>query len=74
MRGHGSRVHVTLDADATFFKPAAATALFTAGGNPTAFTDTGAKTEITISETLSLSVHRDINPKWALLADLTWTH
>ena len=68
-----SHVHLTLDLDATFFKPAAATALFTAGGNPTAFTDTGAETEITIPETLSLSVYHDINPKWALMGDLTWT-
>ena len=42
------------------------------GANP-AFTDTGITTGINLPETLSLSMTHAVNPKWSVLADVTWT-
>lgn len=38
-----------------------------------AFTDTGASVGVDVPETISLSVYHGFNPKWSLLADVTWT-
>ena len=40
---------------------------------PTLFTDTGISAGIDLPETLSLSLHHVVNPKWVVLADVTWT-
>lgn len=40
---------------------------------PTAFTDTGISTGLDVPETLSLSLYHSFNPKWTMLADITWT-
>ena len=37
------------------------------------FIDTGAATGINLPETLSLSLQHAFNPKWTMLADVTWT-
>ena len=42
-------------------------------GASTAFTDTGASVGVDLPETLSISVYHSINPKWAMMADITWT-
>lgn len=42
-------------------------------GASTAFADSGMTTEITLPETLSLSVHQTLSPKWTMLGDVTWT-
>jgi long-chain fatty acid transport protein len=38
-----------------------------------AFADTGAKASVDLPETLSLGVHSQIDERWALMGDLTWT-
>lgn len=38
-----------------------------------AFTDTGASVGVDVPETISLSLYHGFNPKWSLLADVTWT-
>ncbi len=37
------------------------------------FLNTGAKADLTLPETLSISVYRQLNPKWAIMGDVTWT-
>ena len=55
---------------ATFENPAlpAAFAALTAGAQ-----DTGARSTIKTPDSLSVSVHSEVSPKWSLLGDLTWT-
>lgn len=68
-----SKIEYDVDLDADFDVPAGARAFFTAAGAPTAFTDGGAKVKLTIPETFSASVYHEIDPRWAVMADLTWT-
>lgn len=42
-------------------------------GASTAFADSGMTTEVTLPETLSLSVQQMLSPKWTMLGDVTWT-
>lgn len=51
-----------------------ARAFFAAAGAPSAFTDTGAKVKLTIPETVSASIYHTIDSRWAVMADVTWTH
>ena len=55
---------------ATFENPAlpGAFAGLTAGAQ-----DTGARSTIKTPDSLSVSVHSEVSPKWSLLGDLTWT-
>lgn len=46
---------------------------FLVGAGSNAFTDTGASVGIDTPETISLSMYHGFNPKWSLLADVTWT-
>ncbi|MCW8986449.1 MAG: outer membrane protein transport protein, partial [Gammaproteobacteria bacterium] len=46
---------------------------FLTGAGSTAFTDTAASAGINLPETLSLSLQHTFNPKWKMLADVTWT-
>jgi len=53
---------------------------FTRGGNlglilgaSTAFTSTGISAGVDLPETLSLSLYHEIDSKWSILADATWT-
>lgn len=64
-----SRIKHTIEGDADFTVPAGATIL-TAGG---AFRDTDAAADVTFPEMVSLSGYTEINPRWALLADVSWT-
>ena len=64
-----SRVHHDVEVDADFDVPAAASPLQAAG----LFNNTGGRTEITLPESVSLSAYYDVTPRWALLADVTWT-
>lgn len=43
------------------------------GVSPALFTDTGISAGVDLPETLSLSLYHDVNPKWSVLADVTWT-
>jgi len=38
----------------------------------TAFTDTGISAGVDLPETLSLSLYHEVNPKWSVLADVSW--
>ena len=42
-------------------------------GPSTAFTSTGISAGVDLPETLSLSLYHDIDSKWSILADVTWT-
>ena len=48
-------------------------ALTLAGLNNNLFIDTGISAGVDLPETLSLSLYHDVNPKWSVLADVTWT-
>lgn len=68
-----SRINYDIDLDARFDVPVAARAFLTAVGIPNAFTNGGARTKLTIPETASASVYHELNPLWAVMADVTWT-
>lgn len=77
-----SRYKYNLDGDADFTHPT-----FTSpplADQPTAdfvnnmiranYADTGAETEITMPDIASFSLYQQLNPQWAVLADVTWTN
>ncbi|HJV51500.1 MAG TPA: outer membrane protein transport protein [Noviherbaspirillum sp.] len=66
-----SKVSHELSGSANFTKPAGLPAPIAA--SPT-FTDTGARASVDLPDSLSLSAHVDLDPKWSVMADLTWTH
>lgn len=55
-----------------FTRSAQLDAFLSAGGS-NAITDTGASVGVDVPETMSLSLYHGFNPKWSLLADVTWT-
>lgn len=66
-----SKVSHELSGSANFTKPAGLPAPIAA--SPT-FTNTGARASIDLPDSLSLSGYVELDPKWSVLADLTWTH
>jgi long-chain fatty acid transport protein len=68
-----SKVEQKLKGTANFDVPAKAQAILTALGS-SAFTDTDASGDITLPDTVSLSVYHRYNPRLAVMADATWTH
>ena len=68
-----SALDYELDLDASFNVAANARAFLTAAGLPAAFTDGGAQTELTVPETASLSAYHELDARWAVMADVTWT-
>ena len=67
-----SNVDHTLSGTADFTRSAQLNGFLSFVGS-NAFTDTGISAGIDLPETLSLSLHHAINPKWVVLADVTWT-
>jgi len=65
-----SNVKHTLKGNADFTRSTELDAFL--GGAPI-FVDTGISAGIDLPETLSLSLHHAVNPKWSVLADVTWT-
>ncbi len=65
-----SRVKQEIDGTAEYEVPAAAAPIVGATGR---FTDTNAETEVTLPDSLGISLYHALNPRWALLADVTWT-
>jgi len=63
-----SEVKQDLDGKADFTLPAAAQSIFA-----TAFADTGVSAKIDLPATAALSAYHQLNNRWALLADITWT-
>lgn len=68
--GFRSKVDHTLEGDADFTVPTSATALTSTGR----FRDTSVKGAVQTPESLSLSIVHDLNPRWSLLGDVTWTN
>lgn len=64
-----SRIRHTLKGSASYAKPAGLPGPLAASRT---FTDTGASADLTLPETLSLSGYVDLDPKWALLGDVSW--
>jgi long-chain fatty acid transport protein len=64
-----SQVELRVEGTADFTVPSRASFLTGSG----AFTDSSVRGTITLPETASLSVHHDINPQWAVMADVVWT-
>jgi long-chain fatty acid transport protein len=64
-----SRVLHTIDGKADFVVPPAAAALTAAG----LFLNTGAHAKVDLPETASLSGHFELNDRWAVLGDMTYT-
>ncbi len=67
-----SNIDHGLSGTADFTRSAALNTFLTTVSS-TAFTDTGITTGINLPETLSLSLAHAVNPKWTVLADMTWT-
>jgi len=65
-----SQVRQTLSGSADFFVPPEAAPL-TNGG--TVFQDTGAEVPLTLPPSVSASVYHAFDPRWAVVADVTWT-
>lgn len=68
-----SKVHFQFGGTVHFDVPAGARAFFTVAGIPTAFTDDSADFELTVPEQASVSAYVKADPRWAFMADLTWT-
>ncbi|WPZ33709.1 outer membrane protein transport protein [Thalassobaculum sp. OXR-137] len=64
-----SQVRLKVEGDADFDVPANA-AILTSGG---AFTDSPGSAEVTLPETIGLSVHHDITDTVAVMGDVVWT-
>ncbi|KPK45373.1 MAG: hypothetical protein AMK74_03730, partial [Nitrospira bacterium SM23_35] len=61
-----SRIDHTLEGDADFSKvpsPLSST-----------FRDTGAEADVTLPDSLSISLFHQFNPQWMIMADFTWTN
>ena len=67
-----SSVEHTVTGTADFTRSAELNAFLGAVGS-NAFTDTAASVGVDMPETLSLSVYHTVSPKWAMMADVTWT-
>lgn len=68
-----SKITHEISGDATFTKPALP-APFTLLTSTPATTNTSAKASVTLPDTLSVSAVTQINPKWSVLGDVTWTN
>jgi long-chain fatty acid transport protein len=66
-----SKIDQTLEGNADFSVPTAALPL-TRGG--TVFVDTGAEAEVRLPDSIALGVYHRFDPRWALAADVLWTH
>ena len=64
-----SETDFRLNGDADFTVPDSASVLTSSG----TFTDTGVAGDLTIPQTIGLSVHHDINAQWAVMGDVVWT-
>jgi len=69
-----SKYHLNFNGDAHFDVPTAFRAFQGATGTSPLFTNTGARAEVTLPETVSGAIYQEITPKWAVMGDVTWTH
>lgn len=72
-----SNIDHTLDGgDAKFYGVNAAgsgTLTVVQAGGAGAFVNTGVEADVTLPESLSLSIFHQMSPKWAIMGDITWT-
>jgi len=68
-----SKVDYKFDLDARFSVRDNARAFLATAGLPNAFTDGAAETELTLPETASLSAYHELDDRWAVMGDVTWT-
>jgi len=61
-----SRIEHTLEGDADFSKVPAPLS--------SAFRDTGAESDVTLPDSLSISFSHQFHPQWMVMADFTWTN
>lgn len=66
-----SKVTHELSGDASFSKPAGLPAALAAAPS---FSNTGARAGIDLPDSLALSGYMELDPKWAVMADLNWMH
>lgn len=64
-----SSVTLTMEGDADFDVPSNASILTSSG----AFTDSDGSAELTLPETIGLSVHHDLTDEFAVMGDVVWT-
>ncbi|NQW11547.1 MAG: outer membrane protein transport protein [Alphaproteobacteria bacterium] len=64
-----SHTRLKVEGNADFSVPSNASFLTASG----AFTDTAVSGTITLPEIVGLSLHHDINDRWAVMADVVWT-
>lgn len=64
-----SKIRHTLKGNASYARPAGLPAPLAASAT---FTDTGASADVTLPESLNVSGYIDLDPKWALLGDISW--
>lgn len=71
-----SQVRQDLEGDADFKVPASVTSLpFGVGtGVSAAFADTDVSGDLVLPESVSVSAYHRFDPKWAVMADVTWTN
>lgn len=67
-----SKIKQTLEGDVDFTVPTRFATLL-AGAGSTQFSDTGAKASTTLPESASLSLYHELDHRWTMLADATWT-
>jgi len=67
-----SKIAHNVEGDADFDLTTAATAV-AAVAAPGLFIDTDVKSSTTLPAMASMSIHHAINPKWAIMADISWT-
>lgn len=65
-----SSIDLNLSGDSTFTVPKKAKILQSTG----ALVDTGVHAATTLPDVVSLSAMQEINPRWAVFGDVTWTH
>lgn len=64
-----SQIKHDLSGDASYDKPAGLNPLL---ANSATFTNTGVTASVTLPETFSISGYTDINPKWAVMGDISY--
>lgn len=68
-----SEVRFDFDGEAKFQVPQAARNALNGAGMPRAFTNGGGNTTLPLPEQISASGFHQLNPRWAVMADVTWT-
>lgn len=68
-----SRITYDVKGQVDFDTPANAQAFFAGAGIPSAFTDTNARLTLVIPEIGSLSAFHQLDDRWSIMGDITWT-